>query len=880
MENWLQAGALQSSLAKAELLAANKEGVQEVDVGQVLEIAKEECQFPELGLIWVDTLEPDDNGIQLCKDDDCVDPQAVGYAVVEASAGGHICCLRKLREIQAVEHGSSFLTGRFTAYAFMKAVEKGQTSAVLELLKPVGSASLDLLGYAIATKYRSDHYPFVNEPLNSNMVNSDWMRKLSSVPSLLPKALPTFHPITDQWELGLRGPSSKQGAVHEEPVLAAIRATYSSNFLWRAALVAASNNQPEPFQVLMKELEKDAIYQAETNFYDSSVEGRKIIAVKIRIDNLMYTLVEELCVIQFQDSILHLLWSHIQCGSSHSPAPAASRPHPNAKGTHCVAKAENGLWEVKVEVPLLLMPLEHSYVEEDASKRRKQLAFLFSQRADINIQLVAAVVKLPNCVEVTVGIKHVRYKIANSIWDQQQLGHFPCFFSLSVTPQTTEGAACTMTNSSSNIGFKVGTGERIQAATNITAFSKGLTLGIGASAGTTMSSTMKSDPWRFEQLPVNDDRGGSYIWSLQLIKGLEFNRFNPMRMAEVSRLWKFGRRVPVHPLAELPFTSEGGINFTSVSHDDTLMWRFPTSMDGKELRWTITGEFHSTFTTTRFWETRMAVFSGIIQEKLVALEVKEKDKDKKNKGEDGDSDEKKKKKEKKGKDEDDETVKEDETKVKKKDKDKKKSKEGDDDNIGDDGEEKKKKKEKKGSENVDDETMDEEETVKKKDKDKKSKEEEESVGDGEEKKKKKKKNVDDESVNEDATVKKKDKDKKSKEEDETSGAIEEKNEKIKGKDLDDGMRFYEEEKVKKKDKKGEEIMDNEGDWDEQRSFKKEETKTKGEAEDNQIQELLRKMENMKKLTAKSQDNRENVNLGRTREVCLRYPPGHPLRYAK
>jgi hypothetical protein len=140
--------------------------------------------------------------------------------------------------------------------------------------------------------------------------------------------------------------------------------------------------------------------------------------------------------------------------------------------------------------------------------------------------------------------------------------------------------------------------------------------------------------------------------------------------------------------------------------------------------------------------------------------------------------------------------------------------------------------------------------------------------------------VDDESVNEDATVKKKDKDKKSKEEDETSGAIEEKNEKIKGKDLDDGMRFYEEEKVKKKDKKGEEITDNEGDWDEQRSFKKEETKTKGEAEDNQIQELLRKMENMKKLTAKSQDNRENVNLGRTREVCLRYPPGHPLRYAK
>jgi hypothetical protein len=94
------------------------------------------------------------------------------------------------------------------------------------------------------------------------------------------------------------------------------------------------------------------------------------------------------------------------------------------------------------------------------------------------------------------------------------------------------------------------------------------------------------------------------------------------------------------------------------------------------------------------------------------------------------------------------------------------------------------------------------------------------------------------------------------------------------------MRFYEEEKVKKKDKKGEEIIDNEGDWDEQRSFKKEETKTKGEAEDNQIQELLRKMENMKKLTAKLQDNRENVNLGRTRGVRLQYPPGHPLRYAK
>ena len=229
-------------------------------------------------------------------------------------------------------------------------------------------------------------------------------------------------------------------------------------------------------------------------------------------------------------------------------------------------------------------------------------------------------------VQVTVGIKHVRFKVENSRWDVASMGHFPSLVSLSVTPMTTEGTGVTMTNSSSNIVVKIGKMERLQLGTGVgDGASQGLTGRMGISSAIGVTSTMKNKPWRFEQLPLKDERGGSFVWTLQAMKGAMFDRSNPIRMqADRTSLWRFAKRIPVNPLDELPFTSEGGVIFTNAEFDDTMIWRFPKHMDGSKLRWSIEGEIHCTYTSNRYFETRMASFCGDIEEKLVALEVKDK----------------------------------------------------------------------------------------------------------------------------------------------------------------------------------------------------------------------------------------------------------------
>jgi hypothetical protein len=167
------------------------------------------------------------------------------------------------------------------------------------------------------------------------------------------------------------------------------------------------------------------------------------------------------------------------------------------------------------------------------------------------------------------SIKHVRMKVEESIWEEQRLGHFPCHFSISATPETDEGGSCTMSNSSINNSYKIGTAERVSAhggLSAVTSAATGITLrmGFGASVGKSLTSTMKTTPWRFEQIQVRNDKGGSYVWNLENMKGIDFSRLNPIRLSEGQSIWKFGRRVPINPLAQLPFTSEGGINFTGI----------------------------------------------------------------------------------------------------------------------------------------------------------------------------------------------------------------------------------------------------------------------------------------------------------------------------
>lgn len=619
---------LEDTLEEVELQAVK---TQTLNLEQVLKLAASESSHPSVAAVWRDA--PDfssqndtslpSRGIGSLMIEDAVEPQVVGHALVKAAWGGHINCVRRLREIQREKHSGSILVSRFNAFALLKAAENGHQEVIRELLRPMISASTAMMGYVIATKWKekeASSYPFVKKA--AIVPGKDWIGKLSSTKDMLPAAAPIS--CSKGWELkGLAGVAVE---LHD-----CIRAAYSLYLLWRAAVISATHCHVEVFKVLLRQRALENTMLADSFHGGSGPKksfdhgGKKIISQRAKMDTVMYQLVEELSTKNYHDGILYALWGHIQRGGRDSPRPETGRPR-------CVAQAMNGLWEMQLEVPLLMMPVEHALQEEEPFRRYKQLTQLFSQRAKVNIQLTAIVEALPNCLQVVVGIKHVRFKVENSRWDPDCMGHFPSLVNLSVTPITKEGTGVTMTNSSSNIIVKIGKMENVQVGSNAgDGATRGISGGMTASASIGVTSTMKNRPWRFEQLPLKDERGGSFVCTLQSIKGIIFNRSNTMRMADRNSKWRFGRRMPSNPLDELPFTSEGGVIFTSAEFDDTMMWRFPKHMEGKKLRWSIEGQIHSTYTTARYFETRMATFCGDIEEPLKPLEVKDKN-GKKNSG--------------------------------------------------------------------------------------------------------------------------------------------------------------------------------------------------------------------------------------------------------
>ncbi|KAG0620715.1 hypothetical protein M758_4G237800 [Ceratodon purpureus] len=627
---------LEEMLEEAELQAAK---TKSCDLEQVLKIAAMDSQHPSVAAVWRDMSEistlPDILNVPYCKVaalviEDSVQPQAVGHALVLAACGGFINCVRRLREMQR-ELWRSVLVSRFNAFAFLKAAENGHQEVIRELLRPMLSSSTAMMGYVIATRWKDRDlfaYPFVNQHVITSV--EKWNNKLVSAKNMLPSAAPIFH--LGVWDL--EGTPEIPARLHD-----CIRATYSIFLLWRAAVIAAAHCHVEVFEVLLrqralentmladslhdpKDYTTDSLHDSTAPKRSSDHDGKKImISNREKLDTLMYQLVEELSTKCYHDGILYALWCHIERGGHDSPRPETDQPH-------CVVQATNGLWEIQLEAPLLMMPVEHALQEEEPFRRYKQLTQLFSQRAKVSIELTAAVeaLSIPNCLQVVVGIKHVRFKVDNSRWDPECMGHFPSLVELAVTPVTKEGTDVILSNWSSNIIVKIGRMERIQVGTNA---KKSVTHGIsgrmGPSAFVGLKSTMESKPWRFEQnLNMKDHgRGGCFVWTLQSMKGVEFDRENPMLIVERNSKWRFGSLMPSNPLDELPFTSEGGVNFTNAEFDDTMIWRFPKHMEGKKMRWNIEGHFHSTYVTARSFETRMATFLGTIEEPLEPLEVKE-----------------------------------------------------------------------------------------------------------------------------------------------------------------------------------------------------------------------------------------------------------------
>lgn len=395
---------LAESLSEAEKAAVKTKRPPVLDT--VLSLALSESDHPAVGKAWrsievkhgkADILFPSLNVAELLLEEE-IQPQAVGHALVQASRGGHLLCVRRLREIMHENLSGSMLVSLFNAYALLKAAEAGHSDIVEEIVSaPIMSASTAMMGYMVANRWEDKDrsgYPFVEPP--SNYPSGNWMTKLTNAKAMLPAGGPIFQ--SGGWDL--RGLPGLHENLHE-----VVRAFYTTYLLWRTSVVAASQCHADVFRILLNRRAADNNLLAEVLGDLEMVKGKggpgsevkKIVADRAKMDTLMYQLVEEYSTKNYHDAMLYTLWGHIERGGRVGPSgPGAGKPR-------CVAQAQNGLWEMQLEVPLLMMPVEHALQDEEPFRRYKQLTLLYPQKAKVNIQLLASVEAQPNFLQVDIA---------------------------------------------------------------------------------------------------------------------------------------------------------------------------------------------------------------------------------------------------------------------------------------------------------------------------------------------------------------------------------------------------------------------------------------------------------------------------------------------
>ena len=612
--------ALGVALKEADRGATKSGGDAEVD--EVLKYAKRDISSPSLKAAWIDAAEfSPRRGHEIPRDvyeraqrkmanalgiNQVVDGHVVGHALMCAAEGGYLNVVRRLRRGQ-VELRCSVLGPRFLAFAFVKAAEVGQVEVVEELLRTVNSSVLAMVGYELATKVQKDQYPFVTVNLTK-----DWEKKLSGLTSFLPTA--TY--VVQRENLELQGAGSNQEMVHE-----AVRSCYQLYCVWRLMLVAGANGHGGVFREFLMKREDYSARASESRKALMGYEHPKVVElnkVRTRIDDEFMRLVTKVLAKLSRDQLLYEVYRSREGNSVQDTKNGGN-------AWRCSSKAQFGLWEVLMEVPVLLMELEGSYQDNDKRQLLRKYRYIkpiIPQMMKLNVQFKIVIEIAPNYIELAVGINHVRVTLDNQCWEEKQTGHFPTRVSLSVTPVAQTLTSVSMTGGSSNTQFKVGVSENLRVGVNLgikAGLSAAATAGVNVQAGKGTTSKIEGKPWRMEQLPVYNERGGSYTWILSNLHGAGFDRMNPMLQEAKTSIWQFGRRVPVNPLMVLPFGTNGGVNFTGSEFDDTIAWRFTKDMENQNVQFHIEGQVHTThITQDRFWETRVVPFEVMLEQKLEA----------------------------------------------------------------------------------------------------------------------------------------------------------------------------------------------------------------------------------------------------------------------
>lgn len=521
---------------------------------------------------------------------------------MRAAEGGQLHVVRRLRKGQA-ELRCSVLNPRFLAFAMLKATEIGHYEVMQELLRLTNSAILAMVGHEIAMKAKDDGYPYVQARLTR-----DWQRTVSGFKSLLPPAT-----YTVQYEnLELCGTKSDQDFVHE-----AVRSCYQMYCVWRLAVIAGANGHGGVFRELLMKREEFNTRAGETRKALMGYEHPKAVEIgkiRSRIDEDFMRFTKKMTAKLSRDMLLYEVY---RCEQGRS----LEESNKGGNAWRCSSKAQFGLWEVFMDVPVLLMEPEGSYQDGDKKQLMRNYKYIkpiVPQIMKLNVQFKIIIDILPNYIELSVGINHVRVTVENQCWEEPQTGHFPTRVSLSVTPIEQTLTSVTMTGSSTNTSYKVGVAENVRIGVNAT-LKAAPTAGISFQAGKSTISKVDGKPWRMEQLPVYNERGGSYTWALTNLHGAAFDRLSPMLQETKKSIWQFGKRVPINPLMVLPFGTNGGVNFTGTEFDDTISWRFSKDLENKTVAFNVEGQVHTThITQDTFWETRVVPFEVKLEQKLEA----------------------------------------------------------------------------------------------------------------------------------------------------------------------------------------------------------------------------------------------------------------------
>ncbi|CAM6043723.1 unnamed protein product [Sphagnum compactum] len=500
-------------------------------------------------------------------------------------------------------------TGReVLAFSLLKNMETGSYETVKEQLQKLKFPIMVWMGYEVG---RANLHNRVN-------LTKDLKKSILGLRALLPAAklkMPAGN--LEVWNMN----------IDKEAIHIATRLCYHIYIIWHLLVITICRGDDLKDQqqklifhefLLLRNQHKFLSEAENTAVGFDNPDVQKLMMSRSLIDNKFLQLVMNELAKRHEDKMSYDLWQMMQEVTVNNSIHVKDKAVDNANESTmwpCSAKSHFGRWVIEMEKPVLLMDIEGSYQDTNEKwiqnlQRLDYIQELLPEVVRLKAQLEVKVDIQPNFIDLMVNISQVLACVRKK---EKQTGHFPSRVYLSVVPVNAGLTGVTMTGSSRNISVKVGVTEKVQVGVNAN-IKAAPSAGLNFRASKTTASEVEGKPWQLEQLSEDGDRGSSLTWDLLKLHGTKFDRLNPIK----SSRWQLGKRIPENPLQELPFASDGSVNFTASQFSNVMAWRYPRDLENTTLVFNIVGCVHTTCTQAPFWETRMMPFKGQLEQKLEA----------------------------------------------------------------------------------------------------------------------------------------------------------------------------------------------------------------------------------------------------------------------